>query len=459
MPFEIAMPQLGLTMETGKIVSWAVKPGDAVSPGQDICEVETDKAVVAVQAVEGGKVGKILTPVGTEAPVGATICVLLGENETLADMPAAQEKPLESVSPSAPVEQQAAAAPQAVLQADHGGVLSATWKARSLAKQQGVDLHQVEGSGPGGRIQAADVEKAAGGALLAAPATEIKISPVAARLAEKLGLPLAGIMGSGANGQIMQEDVLAAASAIIRGQKAAAPQRSQPRVKEIIPLKGVRGITSQRMAESVHTTARVTLFREVDASALVDLRQRYKERGEQVSYNDILMRICASALVEHPAANARMLNGQIELLEGASIGLAVDTDRGLMVPVVHNADQLTIAQIAAATQRLVQAARSGRISPDDLSGGTFTITNLGGLGVEGFTPVINLPESCILGVGKIVRKPVVIDEYDSIGVRPCLTLSLVFDHRVLDGASAARFLDCVAQMAESPVLMLTASHS
>jgi pyruvate dehydrogenase E2 component (dihydrolipoamide acetyltransferase) len=446
-------------METGKVVSWAVQPGDTVSPGQDVCEVETDKAVVAVQAVEGGKVGKIVVPVGAEAPVGAVICVLLGENETPADLPAAQEKPLENALTSAPVEQQAAAAALTVQKADHDGVLSATWKARSLAKQHGVDLHQVEGSGPGGRIQAADVEGAAGGALPAVPAAEIKISPVAARLAEKLGLPLAGVMGSGTNGQIMQEDVLAAASAIIRGQKAAAPQRSQPRVKEVIPLKGVRGITSQRMAESASATARVTLFREVDASALVDLRQRYKERGEQVSYNDILMRVCASALAEHPAANARMLNGQIELLEGASIGLAMDTDRGLLVPVVHNTDQMTIPQIAAATQRLVQAARSGRVSPDDLSGGTFTITNLGGLGVEGFTPVINLPESCILGVGKIVRKPVVVDEYDSIGVRPCMTLSLVFDHRVLDGAAAARFLDCVAQMVESPVLMLTASHS
>lgn len=454
MPFEIAMPQLGLTMETGKIVSWAVQPGDAVSPGQEICEVETDKAVVGIEANQGGKVGKIVVPVGAEAPVGATICVLLGENETLVEPPDTPLKQAES-SP-APVEQKAAAAPPAAKKTDNDGVLNVTWKARSLAQQRGVNLLQVEGSGPGGRIQAADVELATGAAL---PAAEIKISPVAARLAEKLGLPLAGIMGSGANGQIMQEDVLAAASAIIRGQKTAVPQRSQPHVKEIIPLKGVRGIISERMAASAHTTARVTLFREVDASALVDLRQRYKTRGEQVSYNDILIRICANALAEHPAANARLVNDRIELLEGASIGLAVDSERGLLVPVVHNADQMTIPQIAETTQRLVQEARSGRISPDNLSGGTFTISNLGGLGVEGFTPVINLPESCILGVGKIVRKPVVLDEYDSIGVRPCMTLSLVFDHRVLDGATAARFLDCVAQMVESPVLMLTASHS
>jgi pyruvate dehydrogenase E2 component (dihydrolipoamide acetyltransferase) len=173
-----------------------------------------------------------------------------------------------------------------------------------------------------------------------------------------------------------------------------------------------------------------------------------------VSYNDLLIRICAVALCEHPAANARLGEGQIEHLDRVNVGLAVDTERGLLVPVVHDADRLTLPQIAAKTAWLVAAARSGRIAPEQLSGGTFTVTNLGMFGVEGFAPVINLPECCILGVGKIVRKPVVVDQADTVAVRPTMTLSLVFDHRVIDGAPAARFLDRIAQLIEDPLLLL-----
>ncbi|MFN2167546.1 MAG: dihydrolipoamide acetyltransferase family protein, partial [Anaerolineae bacterium] len=229
-----------------------------------------------------------------------------------------------------------------------------------------------------------------------------------------------------------------------------------PQVASTTPLKGVRRIVSEGMARSVHTTARVTLFREVDAGQIAHARERFIAQGVSVSYNDLLIQICAVALREFPEANARLGDGEIEHLDRVNVGLAVDTERGLLVPVVHDADRLTLPQIAAETARLVAAARSGRIAPDDLSGGTFTVTNLGMFGVEGFTPVINLPECCILGVGQIVRKPVVIDERDTIAVRPTMTLSLVFDHRVIDGAPAARFLDRIAQLVEEPALLLVA---
>jgi pyruvate dehydrogenase E2 component (dihydrolipoamide acetyltransferase) len=228
----------------------------------------------------------------------------------------------------------------------------------------------------------------------------------------------------------------------------------------------VREIVSHGMAESARTTARVTLFRQVDAGAFARLRGQFVGRGVSVSFNDLLIHICAVALREHPAANARLADSgqpgssRIEHLDRVNVGLAVDTERGLLVPVVHNADRLTIPQIAAETARLVAAARNGRILPDDLSGGTFTVSNLGMFGVEGFTPVINLPECCILGVGKIVRKPVVVDDGSPAGgervaVRPTMTLSLVFDHRVIDGAPAARLLDRIAALIEDPLLLLT----
>jgi pyruvate dehydrogenase E2 component (dihydrolipoamide acetyltransferase) len=164
--------------------------------------------------------------------------------------------------------------------------------------------------------------------------------------------------------------------------------------------------------------------------------------------------MCAIALRDHPAANSRLGEDQIEHLDRINIGLAVDTDRGLLVPVIHSADRLSIPQIAAESARLIEAARTGRSLPDDLAGGTFTITNLGMLGVEGFTPVINLPECCILGVGRIVRKPVVCDGEDTVAVRPMVTISLVFDHQVIDGAPAARFLDRIAQVIQDPLLLL-----
>jgi pyruvate dehydrogenase E2 component (dihydrolipoamide acetyltransferase) len=340
-----------------------------------------------------------------------------------------------------------------------------------MAREAGLDLAALVGGGPGGRIVAADVE-AALAAQEAPPGPEVKAgaaakaTPVAANLAQALGLDLARVSGSGPRGRITQEDVLATAAALLRAKTATpvAREGGAPQVIGTTPLKGVRKIVSEGMAASAHSTARVTLMREVDVSELVRLREQFLARGTSVAYNDLLIRICAIALREHPAANARLGEGQVEHLDRANVGLAVDTERGLLVPVVHDADRLTIPQIAAETGRLVAAARSGRIAPDDLSGGTFTITNLGMFGVETFTPVINLPECCILGVGAIVRKPVAVDAAphggaphrggDTVTVRPRLALSLVFDHRVIDGAPAARFLDGIAQMIEAPMLML-----
>jgi pyruvate dehydrogenase E2 component (dihydrolipoamide acetyltransferase) len=296
------------------------------------------------------------------------------------------------------------------------------------------------------------------------PEELVSATPVATRLAAALGLDLAQIPGSGSQGRITQADVLEAAAALIR-RGAATPAKipaALPQVAGTIPLRGVRKIVSEGMAASAHTVARVTLFRQVDVADLVRLREHDQAQALAVSYSDLLVQICALALREHPQANARMGENQIEYLDRINIGLAVDTERGLLVPVIHQADQRTLPQIASERTRLVEAARTGRCLPDELSGGTFTLTNLGMFGVEGFTPVINLPECCILGVGKIVRKPVVVEDAlhvggETVAVRPMMTLSLVFDHRVIDGAPAARFLDRIAQLIEDPMVLLVTS--
>ncbi len=427
MSLEITMPQLGLTMERGKVVKWLVRVGDRVERGQPIFEVETDKAIVTVEAQQGGKVARILVAEGEEAPVGAALAVLVGEGEAAP----------EAVAPSAKRE--------------------ASWKARAEARKAGLDIGEIAGTGPGGRVVAADVARALAERAQAAPRVEeaVRATPAAERLAAALGLELAGIAGSGPGGRVMEEDVLGAAAAILRGRGAVSAAAAGPAgVVERIPLTGVRGIVSRRMGESARETARVVLFREVDAGAMIELRDMLKEQGVEVTYNDILVRVCAEALRRHPEANARLGDGCIERLGEVNIGLAVETERGLLVPVIRGADRRSLSEIARERARLVEGARAGRIGPDDMSGGTFTITNLGMYGVEGFTPVINLPECCILGVGRIGKKAVVCEESDEVMVRPMMMLSLVFDHRVIDGAPAARFLDTIARLVESPALIL-----
>jgi pyruvate dehydrogenase E2 component (dihydrolipoamide acetyltransferase) len=453
MPAVIKMPQLGLTMERGTIVEWLVDEGATVAAGEEILTVETDKSIVAVEAHEAGVVASILVPVGEEVAVGTALAVVVAPGECL---PVGWLPPPAATSTAAPPLPLTPAI-VSILKTDPAAVApsEASWKARSIARPAGLDLREVVGSGPRGRIVAADVEAALATPVASGPVPTLA-TPVAANLAAALGLDLSSVAGSGTAGRITQSDVLAAAAGMLRRAAVGGGLQTptMPQVASSTPLTGVRKIVSEKMAMSVHTTARVTLLREVDASELIRLRERFIAHEASVSYNDLLVRICAVALQEHPAANARLAGERIEHLDRANVGIAIHTERGLLVPVVHDAGRLPILKIAAETARLIAAARDGRITPDDLAGGTFTVTNLGMFGVEAFTPVINLPECCILGVGKIVRKPTVVDESDTIAVRPMMVLSLVFDHRVIDGAPAARFLDRIAQLIEDPMLLL-----
>ncbi len=454
------MPQLGLTMEYGTIVNWLVAEGDEVLAGQEVCEVETDKATVAVEAHYAGQVARILTAVGQEVPVGTPICVLVPPGETLPPdwQPSDARTAVEASIASQPSVDGPASARSAGVY--DGGSVQASWKARELARESGLDLAVIMGTGPSGRVVAADVLNSQ-----TAPATptvdvDVAASPLACTLAGALGIDLARVAGTGLNGRVEREDVIRFAADIISGDGQQAGERSAPVLPpRVVPLEGIRGIVSQRMAESVHTTARVTLMREADASALVAFRARLKSQDIQVAYNDLLIVICAAALKEHPEANARLTERGIEQLPDVHIGLAVDTDRGLLVPVIHNAHRRSLLETAAESRRLIDGARSGRISPDNLTGGTFTLTSLGIYGVDAFTPVINLPECCILGVGRIVRKPVVDERTDAVVVQPRITLSLVFDHRVIDGAPAARFFNRIVELVEEPMLLLAPSSA
>jgi pyruvate dehydrogenase E2 component (dihydrolipoamide acetyltransferase) len=301
-----------------------------------------------------------------------------------------------------------------------------------------------------------------------------RITPVAQKMAAEMGIDLRMVTGSGEHDRITKEDVARAVSPAQPGEAIAeptpqvapqaptAPPPAAPHpeadILERVSLKGIRGIIARRMAESVHTTARVTLVTEVDATEFVALREKLKAKfseawGFTPGYNDLLGLIVANALRKFSFMNARLSaeGDAIEHLGAINMGMAVDTERGLMVTVIRNADTKGLQQFGTEFRAMVDRARTGKSTPDDLSGGTFTITNLGMYRVDAFTPIINLPEAAILGVGRITPKPVVKGE--EIVIRKTMTLSLVFDHRLTDGAPAARFLDYICELIEEPYLL------
>jgi pyruvate dehydrogenase E2 component (dihydrolipoamide acetyltransferase) len=293
---------------------------------------------------------------------------------------------------------------------------------------------------------------------------------VAQRVAADTGVDLRAVTGTGPGGKITREDVERAVKD--EGRRMKDEERGEKRerapaiepawvggpaseVVERVPLKGVRAIIAERMAASVHTSARVTLFMEADATELVHMRERLKAKvgkdwGFAPGYNDLLAKIVANALRQFPYMNARLTPDSIERLARVNLGMAVDTERGLLVPVIRDADQKSVRQFGQAFREMVERARTGRSLPDDLTGGTFTITNLGMYDVLAFTPVINLPEAAILGVGCITPQPVA--RNGQVEIRQMLMLSLVFDHRLVDGAPAARFLQYIKNLIEEPYL-------
>jgi pyruvate dehydrogenase E2 component (dihydrolipoamide acetyltransferase) len=307
----------------------------------------------------------------------------------------------------------------------------ATPKARRLARLQGIPLSNLPGSGVRAMVVAADVQAA-----LQAQST-VKASPLAQKVAQDMGVPLASLTGSGPRGQVMRRDVEKAVSSPAR--PAATP--------ELGALPGLRGIIARRLSASWAERPQVTLTTEADATSLVALRQQVEaEWNLKVSYNAFLVKLVAKALQEYPYINAQLTASGIQTLPDINIGLAVDTERGLLVPVLRDADRKSFFEIQEELGPLTQRALEGRSQPDDLTGGTFTLTNLGMYDIDAFTPVINPPECAILGVGRILPRPVGLN--GQIVLRELMALSLSFDHRLVDGAPAARFLQRVKTLIE-----------
>jgi pyruvate dehydrogenase E2 component (dihydrolipoamide acetyltransferase) len=482
---EVYIPKLGQTVEEVKILQWLVEDGAQVKKGQELLEIETDKTTFFVEAEGSGTIHRGPYQEGQTVPVLEVVALIGAKDLKFAAGKAATEAS-EATETTEVTEAEKSA--EEVSESSVSSVAKEVFvspRARKLAAERHVDVSAVGPTGGGGvRVTEKDV--------LAYLASAPKATPLAEKLAVEAGIDLRKITGTGPGGRITKEDVEAAlktratevaevtekiketAAPAVAPAAPIAPARpsvvSVPsvapvvlpavEVTERIPLKGVRGIIADRMGTSVHTTARVTLVSEVDATEFVAMRERLKakvseEWGFAPGYNDLLALIVAKALRKFPYMNARLAPDAIELLAHVNLGMAVDTERGLLVPVIRDADTKSLQQFGAEFRQLVDRARKGRSLPDDLSGGTFTITNLGMHDIDAFTPVINLPEAAILGVGRIAPKWVFRTESPNAPVlRQMLTLSLVFDHRIIDGAPAARFLQFIKGLIEEPYLLV-----
>jgi pyruvate dehydrogenase E2 component (dihydrolipoamide acetyltransferase) len=433
------MPKLGLTMTEATIVEWCKQDGDQVEEGEALFVLESEKSTLEIEAPAAG-VLQILVPAGETVPVHQPIAALAGAEYTVSEPAVMTPKPISADPATTPPH-------GSPIRVEGSSIrVSASPKARALARQMGIPLDSITGTGPRNMIVASNVEEAA------ASTREARVSPVARKLASSAGLDLTAVPGTGPGGRIMRVDVEQAMS-------EPAPPESRSLLADTsgpLPLSGLRGIIAERLLASWRERPHVTLTTEADATNLVGARQQtMAELGEKVSYDALLVGLVARALREHAHVNVRLTQAGIETLTELNIGVAVDTERGLLVPVVRDAASKSLLEIQQALRGLAERALAGRSLPDDLVGGTFTITNLGMFEIDAFTPIINPPESAILGVGRIVNKPIGID--GQIVLRDMMALSLSFDHRLIDGAPAARFLQRVKQLIERPFMLAFSS--
>jgi len=389
----VVMPRLGLTMTEGSIESWLKSEGERVEKGEPLVVIMTEKVTYEYEAPASGIVRAILHREGEVVPVAKPIAVIAANEEEMPDIEALEEE-VKVAEEVLPIPERAVPPP-----ARRGRILASPL-ARKIAREEGVDLAIIEGTGPGGRI--------------------------------------------------VKEDVMRAVRESGEGPDLAA---RKPLRGRLIPMKGIRRVIAQRMSESTRTIPHFFLSVEADMTATVQLRERLlgeveKKAGVRLSITDILVRVAARALRDHPIINSRIEGEGIRLVEEVNIGVAMAVEDGLIVPVLHGADRKSITEIALALRDLTEKARSGKLAVDEVTGGTFTLSNLGMFGIDTFNAIINPPQCSILGVGRTVEKPVA--EGGRVGIKPIAWLTLSSDHRIVDGATAAKFLGRVRELLENP---------
>lgn len=434
---EVFIPKFGQTVEEVTIVEWLATDGASVQTGDELLRVETDKAIFTVEATTSGILHCGPYREGDVVPILTMVAVIGKEGEQFSFNEQGLDPSIDSLKKLSRSESGEMVTPSA----DTKSKIFASPRARRTAHEKNISLENVIPTGAGGRrIIEKDVLNVA--------ARKPKLTPLAQKIAQEADINVASLAIN--KGRIKKEDIL---EVLEKSQKITNLEELKEISVERLPIKGIRAVIAEHMLTSVLTTARVTLTMEVDASELVFLRSKLRDRYEGVwgfspGYLEIIGKIVTTALLKYPYMNARLNQDLIEVYKTVNLGIAVDTERGLMVPVIRGAENLSLRRLGERMRELANAARQGNISPDDLQGGTFTITNLGNYDIDVFTPIINYPEIAILGIGRIVDR--VVPYQNEIAIRPMVILSLVFDHRLVDGAPAARFLQEIKHLIEDP---------
>lgn len=451
MAVEVVVPMLGITVERGKIVEWLKNEGDQVEKGEIIFIVEVEKATTEVESPASGVLAKILIPAGVEVPILSVAAVITAPGEALPEkylqaQPAAAAAAQAVAAPARP-DAVSEATPREALYVGTGapGVLPA---ARRAAMERGVDLADVKGTGPGGVILLKDVEAAFAAAPKTAP---LRVSTLARKLAEKEGIPLEQVTGTGVRGRIMRADV-----STHGGRPAAA---AGPGFGTTIPMSTVRKVIARRMSESAFTAPHIYFFTEAWMDPLLEFRSKIVSECERrfslrPSINDFLIKAVAANILDFPMLNAQIKGEEIHIMPEINVGLAVAVEEGLIVPAVAQADRAGLLEIIRQRTDLVERARKGRLTVDEMERGTFTISSLAQYDITHFTAILNPPQSGILSVGKTDEKLVMVD--GQVKVKRIARMGLSVDHRIIDGAVAADFLQNLKVKLENPAFTFLA---
>ena len=453
------MPKLGVDMQEGEIIEWKKQEGDVVNEGDILLEIMSDKTNMELEAEDSGVLLKITRQAGETVPVTEVIGYIGAEGEVVADnaasAPATEAAP--QVEEVATVEAPVVAAQAQAPVVHEGGKVRATPKARKVARELGIDLAQVPGTGAKGRVHADDVENFKG--------AQPKATPLARKIAADLGIDLASVSGTGFGGKITKEDVLAISAPAQVKEAApvveAKPEKVLPEGVEVIPMSAMRKAISKGMTHSYLTAPTFTLNYDVDMTNLMALRKQVldpimNKTGMKVTFTDLIGLAVVRTLMkeEHRYLNASLIDDaqNIELHKFVNLGIAVGLDDGLIVPVVHGADKMSLSDFVVASKDVIKKAQAGKLKAAEMSGSTFSITNLGMFGTKSFNPIINQPNSAILGVSATIQTPVVVD--GEVVIRPIMGLCLTIDHRIVDGMNGAKFMVDLKHLIENPMELL-----
>lgn len=446
----VIMPKQGLMMEEGTLTQWLKKEGETVTAGEPLFEMETDKLTITMDAEASGTLLKIIHPEGDVVPITQPIAVLGEPGEDISALLGGEAAPAVNAAETAPSPAAETPATVPTVERVPGERIFSTPRARLRAEENGLDVVAVPGTGPDGLV----IERDVNAYLTSKPAA----TPLAAKIAKTQGMDLSGIAGTGPNGKITTADLPGGtpAAEVPAAAVPAAPAQ-QSRGTHTEKMSGMRKAISRNMLASKETNAQTNHRIKVDMTAAIALRKQYKDLGIKVSYNDIIVRACAKALMDMPIVNASVEGSSILYHDYVNVGTAVSVPGGLIVPVIKDADIIGLSGIAAKSAELIEKARDGKLTDADYHGGTFTVSSLGMFDLDDFVAIINPPESAILAVGKIAKTPVVVtnaEGEDEIVIKSMCALCLSYDHRIIDGAEAAKFLQKVKNYLQNPVLLI-----